>query len=126
MTNTLLTLFTIVSLQYHIPPGLLESLCYVESKHQITAVHKDDGVGGDSLGVCQIKLKTAKEMGFKGNQKQLMLPANNVKYAAKYLSKQLKRYGKINKAVIAYNRGNAKNLTTTKYQRKVYKVWREN
>lgn len=121
--NTLLALFTSMSLQYHIPPGLLKSLCYVESKHKINAIHRDDG-GADSLGVCQIKLKTAKEMGFKGTAKQLMIPSNNVKYAAKFLSHQFKRYGKINKAVIAYNKGNAKDLTTSKYQRKVYKTWR--
>ncbi len=123
--NTLMILFTSMSLQYHIPPGLLKSLCYVESKYKVTAVHKDDGPGGDSLGICQIKLSTAKEMGFKGNAKQLMQPHVNIKYAAKYLSKQLQRYGKINKAVIAYNRGNARNLTTSKYQIKVYKTWRD-
>ncbi len=122
---TLTTLFLTISLQYHIPPGLLQSLCYVESKHVITAVHKDDGTGGDSLGVCQIKKSTAKELGFKGTSKQLMKPEMNIKYAAKYLHYQLNRYGKINKAVIAYNRGNSKGLTTSKYQRKVYNVWRE-
>lgn len=121
--NTILVLFTSMSLQYHIPPGLLRSLCYVESKHKINASHHDDG-GADSLGICQIKYKTAKDMGYKGTTKQLMQPHVNIKYAAKYLAWQLKRYHKINKAVIAYNRGNAKNLTTSKYQLKVYKTWR--
>lgn len=122
--STLLVLFTTISVQNELPPGLLKSLCYVESKHNIHAIHHDDG-GADSLGVCQIKYATAKEMGFKGTVKQLMEPRTNVKFAAKYLKHQIKRYhGNINKAVIAYNKGHAGDLTTTKYMRKVYKQWR--
>ena len=124
--NTLTALFITFSTQYELPEALLSSLCFVESRHKISAVHHDDG-GADSLGICQIKLTTAKERGFRGTSKQLMRPEMNIKYAAKYLKHQLDRYdGSIEKAVIAYNRGNAKNLTTSKYQRKVFKKWRVN
>ena len=100
---------------------MLESVCWVESKHKITAIHKNDG-DSDSLGVCQIKLKTAKWLGFKGNSEELMDPENNIKYAGKYLAKQINRYkGNTKKAVIAYNRGNAKELTVSNYQVKVFK-----
>ena len=75
------------------------------------------------MGVCQIKLKTAKWLGFRGTEKQLMDPSINIYYAGKYLAKQLHRYTSIQKAVIAYNIGNAKNLTTSKYQAKVFKRW---
>lgn len=122
---TLTALFVSVSLQYNIPPGLLSSVCYVESKHNIHAIHRDDGKGGHSLGVCQIKLSTARHMGFKGTEKQLMNPKINIKYAGKYLKHQIKRYhGNINKAVIAYNLGHAGKLGHTKYMERVYKVWR--
>jgi soluble lytic murein transglycosylase-like protein len=122
--NTLTALFMTMSLQYGLPPKLLSSICYIESTHNVHAVHHDDG-GADSLGVCQIKLATAKGLGFKGTAKQLMDPKLNIKYAAKYLSHQIKRYnGSIEKAVIAYNKGNAKGLTTSKYQRKIFKQWR--
>lgn len=120
----ILLLFVAISSQNHLPPGLLNSLCYVESRHNPKAIHHDDGAGGDSLGVCQIKLKTAQEMGYKGTEKQLMQPSTNIRYAAKFLKFQLKRYdNNIAKAVIAYNKGNAKGLTTSKYQRKVFNKW---
>lgn len=125
MSATILTiLFTSASMQYGLQPKLLSSLCWVESKHVITAVHKDDGTS-NSVGVCQIKLKTAKWLGFTGTEKQLMDPETNIKYAAKYLAYQQHRYHSITKAVIAYNIGNAKGLTSTNYSRKVFKVWRQ-
>lgn len=120
---TLISLFASMSSYYSLPPNLLSSLCYIESAHNTKAINKNDG-GSASLGVCQVKLATAKWLGFKGTAKQLMLPRNNVKYAAKFLHYQLKRYKNTERAVIAYNRGNSKNLTRTKYSAKVMNVWR--
>lgn len=118
------TLFMIVSAQFNLPAGLLNSLCFVESNHNITAVHHDDG-RGDSLGICQIKIDSARQLGFKGTEKELMKPENNIYYAGAYLQHQRTRYnGSITKAVIAYNIGSAKNLTNSKYQTKVFKQWR--
>lgn len=122
--TTLTALFLSTSLQFNLPTELLSSLCYVESHHKVDAIHHDDG-HSDSLGVCQIKHKTAQWLGFKGTIKDLMDPKTNVHYAGKYLSYQIKRYkGDIIKAVIAYNMGNAKNLTSTTYSTKVIKEWR--
>lgn len=120
--TTLTLLFATMSLKYGLPQGLLSSLCYVESKHKITAIHHDDG-GADSLGICQIKLATAKQMGFKGTAKELMKPVNNIKYAAKFLQHNIHRYNSVAKGVICYNLGHAGNLTTSKYQQKVFKQW---
>lgn len=113
-----------MTLKFSLPEGLLASLCYVESTHKVTAIHHDDG-GEDSLGICQVKLNTARYLGFKGTREQLMQPKNNIYYSAKYLAKQIKRYNSTSKGIIAYNRGNAKNLTTTKYLAKVTKTWRK-
>jgi soluble lytic murein transglycosylase-like protein len=122
--NTVWVFFLITSSQYNLPKGLLPALCYIESAHNIKAIHHDDG-NGDSLGICQIKLETARTVGFKGTAKQLMDPKTNIHYAGKYLAKQLVRYdGSIKKAVIAYNQGSVKILTSTSYQRKVYDKWR--
>lgn len=116
-------LFLTVSTQFNLPNNLLSSLCYVESKHEINAIHLDDG-GSKSLGICQVKYNTAKWLGFKGTESELMLPENNIYYAAKYLAYQQKRYSCINKAIIAYNKGNAKHFTKSKYRDKVIKQWR--
>lgn len=123
--NTLAALFMTMSVHYHLPPGLLSTICFVESKYDVNAVHYNDGVG-NSVGVCQIKLSTARHMGFRGTEQQLMSPRNNIKYAAKYLRYQLNRYKSIERAVIAYNVGNARGLTTSKYQRTIFKKWRNN
>jgi len=124
MSVILLTLlFTTTSKQFELPENLLSALCFVESSHRVSAIHKDDG-DGNSVGVCQVKLSTAKWLGFKGTEKQLMNPKTNIYYAAKYLASQRKRYKSITKAIIAYNRGNAKGLTSTKYSDKVIKYWR--
>ncbi len=122
--DVLLALFTTISIQNGLPEGLLESLCWVESKHDVLAIHHDDG-DADSLGICQIKLSTAKELGFKGTAKQLMNPKMNIKYSAKYLKWQIQRYGSTARGVIAYNRGNSRGLTTSRYQRKVFKKWKQ-
>lgn len=120
----LVALFTMNTQNFELPPNLLHALCYVESSHNVSAVHVQDGKT-DSYGVCQVKYETAVWLGFKGTPKQLMLPSTNVYYAAKYLSYNLKRYnGDTVKAVIAYNRGNAKGLTTTNYSDKVFKQWK--
>src|ERR1019366_7045477 len=106
--TTLVIAFIVATQTYHLPKGLLNSLCFVESAHNIHAVHKDDG-NGDSLGVCQVKLNTARMLGFTGTQKELMSAKTNIKYAAKYLSKQLDRYdGDSTKAIAAYNSGTFK------------------
>lgn len=124
MNSLILTLlFNSTSAQFGLPQGLLSALCYVESTHKVTAVHKDDG-SSNSVGICQIKLITAKGLGFQGTEKQLMEPKVNIYYAAKYLAKQRKRYGSITRGIIAYNRGNAKGLTRSNYSDKVTKQWR--
>lgn len=117
-------LFLAVSKQHQLPDNLLSSLCYVESRHSASAIHKDDG-GSSSLGICQIKYKTAQWLGYKGTPKGLMQPGINTFWAAEYLQYQLLRYNNnVFKAIIAYNRGNAKNLTRTKYLDKVLKQWK--
>lgn len=118
-------LFVTNTAQFNLPPNLLSSLCYVESKHNPNAIHKDDGKT-DSLGICQVKLATAKSLGYKGTAKGLLNPNANIYYAAKYLSYQRSRYhGSISKAIIAYNRGNAKGLILSEYSVKVTKQWNE-
>lgn len=128
---SLFTIFSFVSADFNLPPGMLRALCYVESAHNVNAVHNDDGTS-DSLGVCQIKLETAKLLGFKGTKKDLMVPGTNVYYAGKYLHKQLKRYKNNNiKAIAAYNAGTYKKtdsgiVKNKHYVNKVLAAWANN
>lgn len=117
-------LFMAATIRYNLPAGLLESLCYVESKHQVWAVHVDDG-GSDSIGICQVKKSTARTFRKHVTTKQLFTPEINIDIAARYLKHQIVRYHSVRKAVIAYNLGHAAGLTHTKYQVKVYKQWEE-
>lgn len=120
----LTALFISASVQFNLPPNLLSSLCYIESRHNISAISLDDG-GSNSVGVCQIKLSTAQWLGYKGTEQALMTPRVNIYYAAKFLVKLRDRYGgDINKAIIAYNLGHAGQLTRTKYSDKVITQWR--
>lgn len=124
--TTLAAIFIAITAHHQLPPNLLSSLCYVESRYNPGAIHHDDG-GTDSIGLCQIKFKTAKGLGYTGTPKQLLEPLTNAYFSGLYLKKQIKRYdGNVARAVIAYNRGNAKNLTTSGYQRKVFNYWRQN
>lgn len=121
--NTLTAIFIAASVQFNLPPGLLASVCFVETRHDVQAVHFNDG-GDDSIGICQLHYTTAQWLGFKGTKAQLLDPSTNIYYAAKYLAKQRNRYGNVQQAVIAYNQGHAGGLTTTEYQVKVFTVWR--
>lgn len=102
--NTLALVFISVSSTFNLPDGLLSSLCYVESNHNVHALNENDG-GSRSHGVCQIKLATARSIGFVGTGAQLREPKTNVHYAGKLLSYQIKRCGSIEKGVLAYNSG---------------------
>lgn len=116
-------LFLSTTAQLNLPPKLLEAICYVESGHSIHVVHAHDG-DSNSIGVCQIKLKTAQWLGFEGTEEDLIEPETNIYYAGLYLKHQLLRYHfSYNRAIIAYNRGHAGDLTFTKYSDKVFKQW---
>lgn len=130
-TIQLVLMYSALSINVELPPGLLSAVCYVESRHKHKAVNLNDG-GEDSLGVCQIKLNTARLVGFKGTAKQLMQPTTNALYAAKYLKKQLIRYNNDpRKAVAAYNAGKVRYnkdglIMNRLYVAKVFKAWSEN
>ena len=121
---TIAGLFITISTQFGLPQGLLSSLCFVESNHNPQIVHYNDGIG-DSIGICQIKYSTAQWLGFEGTEEELFRPEVNIYYAAAYLRHQIDRYGSVGKGVIAYNMGSAKQLTSTKYQVKVFEIWRQ-
>ena len=82
---------------------VLLAICTQETKLQ-NIVHKNDG-GSHSYGICQVKMDTAKMLGYEGPEEDLNSPEINAKWAANYLRYQQLRYGDMCKAVAAYNAG---------------------
>lgn len=127
-TQALSLLFALMTHTFNLPTGLQPAVCWVESGYNINAVHHDDG-GGNSTGVCQIKLSTARAMGFKGTESELQVPKTNVYYSAKYLNWQLHRYrGNYSKAIAAYNAGTWRvndkgQIKNRHYVIKVFAAW---
>lgn len=90
-----------------VPAPLLAAICWVESSHRPHVTAWDDN-GSSSIGLCQIKLATARLMGFTGKVADLYNGEINAKYAAKYLKYQLNRYDNDwHKSTAAYNAGSA-------------------
>jgi soluble lytic murein transglycosylase-like protein len=81
--------------------------------------------------MCQIKLSTARWLGYKGSPAKLWKdPRVNAHWAAKYLRYQIKRYkGDILCGVSAYNAGSchkaAGKIRNTNYIKLVFKSWIE-
>lgn len=97
-----------------IPAPLLAAVCYTESAHKPHATNLDDN-GSSSIGLCQIKLATAKQMGYTGAVEGLYDGKVNAKFAAKYLKYQLDRYpGEWTDAIAAYNAGSARKCNMEK------------
>ena len=97
---------------------LLEAICHVESGNTRTAINTHDS-GSASYGSCQIKLSTARWLGFKGNVSDLWFnETTNKYYAGKYLDYLAKRYkGNLDSIISAYNCGKVCN--NQKYVNKV-------
>lgn len=118
-----------VSASMSLPPGLLQAVCATESGLRPEIIHHDDG-SEDSIGLCQVQLSTARDLGFKGASSELLSPAVNAGLAGRYLRHQLDRYqGNVAKAVSAYNlgtyRGNAQGIPINKkYVHRVFSAWK--
>ena len=118
--------FEIISKKYSLPKGLLSAMCYQESRHNVHQKPVMDG-GSYSYGICQVKLMTARSVGFTGTRRELSTAINNIEVAAKYLKTHLNVYNKdIKKAVIAYNAGHySDKMKNSKHYKKVFKHWVE-
>lgn len=124
VTENSMNAFLIAGLLTGVDPTLLSAICYVESKHDAGAYVAMDG-NSPSYGICQIKLATARFMGFKGTAEQLMEPATNIYYAARYMAYQKRRYNDRKKALSAYNAGRAIESNKATYVRKVMRRYQD-
>jgi soluble lytic murein transglycosylase-like protein len=84
---------------------LLLAICSHESNN-FTMNYSHYDHGSPSYGYCQVKIRTAIILGFKGSPKELIEPKTNSYYAAKYLKSKEEKYGEDwVKMTAAYNAG---------------------
>ena len=87
-----------------IPPEWIRAHVQVESSGR--DVVTDEGGGLWSYGVMQVLPGTAALVGYEGPDAELVRPELSVRYGARYLARQLRRYdGDYGKAIIAYKAG---------------------
>lgn len=107
--------------------ALVSAICWVESSHRENAINIEDG-NSASYGLCQIKLGTARLMGFRGGPLELWRnPKVNREYATKYFRYQMGRYGSLDKAIAAYNAGSVRGgvIRNRAYVEKVLRAYKE-
>lgn len=121
----------IAAKRFHLDPDLLLAICHVESHCVPASVNHDDGTADQktkgivskSYGLFQIKLATAKGLGFVDKEvilirkhkklikklvdktSELLKPEINSFYAAKLLRSLYNKYGNTLQAISAYNAG---------------------
>lgn len=108
---TELQLHIIAEAESHgIDPAIIIAMAWKESTYRTDAV----GDGGNSYGLCQIQPRWHYSRMQKLGCTDLLDPYQNVTVAIDYLCELLNRYGSIDKALTAYNRGSY-NGTVTSY-----------
>ena len=107
-----------VSLQAHIvrqaemhglDPAIIVAMCWKESTYRHDAI----GDGGNSFGLCQVQVKWHYARMLRLGCTNLLDPYQNVTVAVDYLAELLGRYGSIDKALTAYNRGSYSGTVST-------------
>ena len=67
-----------------VPPSLAHAVVVLESTYRPAIVHRGN------YGLMQIRLGTARAMGFRGGPRQLLQPNTNLRYGMKYLARAWK------------------------------------
>lgn len=110
-----LQLYIIDQAEAHgIEPAIVIAMAFKESSYRADAI----GDGGNSLGLLQVQPRWHSERMEKLGCPNLLDPYQNVTVAVDYLCELLSRYGSIDKALTAYNRGNYSG-TVTQYAKTV-------
>ncbi|WP_336294273.1 lytic transglycosylase domain-containing protein [Bartonella sp. CB169] len=104
--------------KYNVPVNLAHAVVRVESNYRA----RIKGAAGE-IGLMQIKLSTARTLGFNGSLQELYDPATNLEYGMRYLARAYKLSGgNTCGTILKYNAGHAAkkmNSTSAKYCSKV-------
>lgn len=93
-----------ISCRNGIDPRLVASVIWTESRFRAKMIRTEKD-GHLSVGLMQIKRSTAREIGFRGPLRKLMIPWINVFYGVKYLKNRIRHYSYGWDSVSAYNGG---------------------
>jgi soluble lytic murein transglycosylase-like protein len=88
-----------------INPQLVLAIAEIESSKNSTSVSRQGRAS--HYGLMQLKPETARMLGFRGHNKDLLQWRTNLKYGVKYLNQKLKKYHSKQAAAAAYNAGAA-------------------
>jgi hypothetical protein len=103
---TVAAMIVAAALQANVPPKLMLSICYTETR--LTDITSPNDKGSPSYGPCQIKLATAQRYNRKLSELEMSHAATSIKYAAIHVARLLRRHGNNwSCTAIAYNHGNA-------------------
>jgi len=84
---------------------LVLAVVKIESGNNRFAYNGSDRDGRGTYGLMQLKVATAKYMGFTGKSSDLYDWKTNLKYGIRYLNYQYRRYGSVPSTLAAYNAG---------------------
>jgi soluble lytic murein transglycosylase-like protein len=101
------------AISHDVNPQIALGLIDVESTFKPTA--QKDG----NYGLMQIRMATAKAMGFKGNLNDLLIPENNLEYGMRYLHYCYEKHGEDRLALGCYNGSTS---TKNRYPRRVLRA----
>lgn len=104
----------------HIDPAIVMAMAFRESSYRTDAI----GDGGNSYGLLQVQPRWHYGRMQRLGCADLLDPYQNVTVAVDYLCELLNRYGSIDKALTAYNRGSYSG-TVTEYAKSVIATAKE-
>ena len=105
-----------VANKYGVDPNLIKAIIMVESSGRPNAI-RHEWNGHDSIGLMQVTIPAARDVGYTGDENGLLNPFTNIEYGTKYLKKMINEFnGNIYKAIAAYNAG-AYNVKHGRYSR---------
>ena len=94
----------VAAAQNGVDPDLIRAIIMTESSGNPEAVRHDSK--GDSIGLMQITMPAAHDVGYRGSEGGLMNPVTNIEVGTKYFRYLLDQlYGNILNAIAAYNAG---------------------
>jgi soluble lytic murein transglycosylase-like protein len=97
---------TTYSLKYKVPKELIKAVIAKESSFNPKAYRAEPKIGDASRGLMQVLERTAKNLGFTENVKNLFDPSKSIQYGTKLLAENLERAkGNVDIAISAYNAG---------------------